>query len=602
LQWRHNAEGARETGFNALNRSQARKPKRKDTMNNLIENLKNNNQDHEFYPTTTEIINKVISDLKNNWWQYHNKCSSILDIGAGNGKVLKAISEIKDREGNNVFYKMDCYAIEKSEILRGLLDDDIYVIGTDFLEQSLIDKTIDCTFCNPPYSEYETWATKIIRESASKVVYLVIPRRWTESHDIKEAIKYRDAKYKTIGEFSFEDAEDRSARAIVNLIRFDLSTETDDAFDRFFDLEFGHLKSKFEEEKKETSEGEEEEKDGKFGSLVLGKNYVKSLVEMYKTDMDNIRKNYEAVGKLDINLMKEFDIKPPMILKLLKDRLNGLKKLYWSELLSKMSEITDRLISKKRKQLFDTFNDNGHVDFTESNIYAVVIWILKNASDYIDAQLIEVYEEAISKANCRNYKSNTRVFEYDRWRYNENKPSHVYLEYRIVLEHTGRIERSWSGDRYSLSEMACEYIKDILTIANNLGFKCQTSDGRLWHYSREKYWFPGKPQEFRCIYKSNNEVLMEVKAHLNGNIHVRFNQKFALALNVEYGRLKGWIHSGKHAAEEMSDNNAAQYFKSNFTLLPPAFMMIEGPKEETITPEPQPEENHTCEQLSFFNT
>lgn len=101
---------------------------------------------------------------------------------------------------------------------------------------------------------------------------------------------------------------------------------------------------------------------------------------------------------------------------------------------------------------------------------------------------------------------------------------------------------------------------------------------------------------------------MEVKAHLNGNIHVRFNQKFALALNVEYGRLKGWIHSGKQAAEEMNDKGAAQYFKSNFTLLPPAFMMIEGPKAEETRPEAKPVEmpeytqNQTCEQLSFFNT
>jgi len=43
---------------------------------------------------------------------------------------------------------------------------------------------------------------------------------------------------KTIGEFSFEDAEDRKARATVNLIRIELSTETDDAFDRFFDEQF----------------------------------------------------------------------------------------------------------------------------------------------------------------------------------------------------------------------------------------------------------------------------------------------------------------------------------------------------------------------------
>jgi hypothetical protein len=43
-------------------------------------------------------------------------------------------------------------------------------------------------------------------------------------------------------------------------------------------------------------------------------------------------------------------------------------------------------------------------------------------------------------------------------------------------------------------------------------------------------------------------------------MHVRLNQKFALALNVEVGRLRGWIFSSTEAAEELNNPDAVKYF------------------------------------------
>ena len=542
-------------------------------MNSLIAELKENDQDFEFYPTTAEIINRVCRDIKG---EYRNRCNSILDIGAGNGKVLLDLQKNLD-EYSQI---NDLYAIEKSEILRSSLPENVYIIGTDFYEQSLLDKQIDITFCNPPYSQYEQWAKKIIRESASNVVYLVIPTRWTDSEDIKQAIKYRDAKYKTIGEFSFINSEDRTARATVNLIKIELSTEKDDAFDRFFNSEFAELKKKFEE--KEEPKGEE--KESHFNSLVLGETYVQSLVDMYNAEIEHIRKNYELVGKLDCDLLKEFDVSPARILECLKARLKGLKNLYWNELMGRMSEVTSRLTTKKRKTLLDTIHENGHVDFTASNVYAVILWLLKNASKYIDEQLIETYEQALSQANVKNYKSNQKVFVGDRWRYNEEKPTHISLEYRLVLEHCGRIEKHWcNSDKCSLTENACETIKDFMTVAYNLGFSCNTTDTRLYHYNDQYPWKPGNPQIFTFHKDNDHGTLLEVKAHLNGNIHIRMNQKFALALNVEYGRLKGWLKTPAEAAEELDDSTAPEYFKVNNALLFNTALLMLPHKEETKT-------------------
>jgi hypothetical protein len=415
---------------------------------------------------------------------------------------------------------------------------------------------------------------------------LVIPDRWTESQDIKQAIEYREAKTSILGNYNFEKAEDRTARAKVQILKIELAEEKEDAFDRFFNEEFKHLKEKFSDKDEDEKATTKEDKE-KFSSLILGKNYVQNLVALYDSEIKNIRNNYDLVGKLDVSLLREFDIHPDTIKKCLKERLKGLKNLYWKELVSRMSEITDKLTSKKREDLLKTAQENAHVDFTESNVYAVILWILKNASCSIDEQLIQVFEKMLSEANVKRYKSNQRPFLKDQWRYNEQKPSHISLEYRLVLQYYGRIERNYSKG-YSLSESA-----------NNFGFHCSTTDDRLYRYNNDN-WKPGGVQEFFFVKDNKRQVLLEVRAHLNGNLHVRMNQKYALALNVEYGRLKGWLKNAAEAVDELQDTGAVEFFKIN-TLLPSAtftqLFYTPEPKQEPIKETKQPTQT---EQLCLY--
>jgi len=68
-------------------------------MNQLIAQLKEVDQDFEFYPTTDEIIGKLIADLRGikaatDGGHYGDQqIRSFLDIGAGNGKVIRAVKE-----------------------------------------------------------------------------------------------------------------------------------------------------------------------------------------------------------------------------------------------------------------------------------------------------------------------------------------------------------------------------------------------------------------------------------------------------------------------------------------------------------------------------
>lgn len=451
-------------------------------MNPLVPLLKEANQDFEFYPTTQEIIDRMIDDiafLREERYVDFGRIHSALDIGAGSGKVLRALRDKADFR--------ELYAIEKSSLLCEQLDEDVFIVGTEFHEQSLISKTVGMIFCNPPYGEFEDWTVKIVRESASPLVYLVIPERWGNSQSIADALVFRDAETEVVGRFDFLDSEDRAARAKVHLVRVELSRNTDDAFDRFFAEQFAGLRTKFDKGK--AGSGESKRRNPKLDALVAGVGLPDRLVFLYNEDLDHIRRNYDMVSQLDADLLREFDVSPDRILGCLKTRLAGLRNTYWRELFSHMQSITNRLTSSKRRQMLDRLNGSGHVDFTPTNIHAVLIWVLKNANRYLNDQVVDTFDQMVTKANVRNYKSNERPFVYDRWRYSQEKPTHIALEYRLVLECIGGVRNGYSWER-GLTESAAEFLGDLLTVAHGLGFIGNTGDVRLTRSGRE-HWQAG---------------------------------------------------------------------------------------------------------------
>lgn len=544
----------------------------------LVALLTEEGQDFEFYPTTDEIITALVRDIKRGNGESHSRgYESVLDIGAGNGKVLKALRE---RAGIH-----SLHAIEKSMILCEQLDPDILIVGTDFAEQSLLSKHVDVVFCNPPYSAFEAWTEKIIRQSASSVVYLVIPKRWENSIPIRDAIKYRAAKHKVVGEFDFEDAEDRRARAKVHLLRITLQRdhhqrENDDAFERFFNETFAHLIDKFAGTKESDSSQADKEQQSQFASLVVGPTYIESLVSLYDADCAKVQRNFELVSQLDVALLKEFSINPPTVMKCLKERLSGLRSLYWHELFTNLNKITDRLTSDSRRLLLDTLHRHVHVDFTQSNVYAVLIWVIKNSNIYLESQLIKTYELMVEKCNVHLYKSNQRTWQDEGWRYNkdERKNTHFSLDYRIVTHRVGGISVSkFSFDR-GLDERAANFLGDLLTIARNLGFDCGTNPYSLNRTGREQ-WASGTVHEFRGLDRRTKQsvVLVEARGFKNGNVHLRLAKSFILALNVEHGRLRGWLHSREQAVEELGDAEASEYFGTNVRLGSNPMLLLASP-------------------------
>lgn len=524
--------------------------------------LKEAGQDFEWYPTTSDMIDAVFNAV--------GDISSMLDIGAGDGRVLERIDKLtrqryefdksSDKYSNTHYrHSIDKYAIEKSPIHIENMPPDICIVGTDFLLQALIDKEVDAIFCNPPYSEYESWAVKIIKEANAGQIFLILPSRWAESPIIKQAIKLRGAADRIIWAGDFLDSE-RAARAKVDIIKITISTksrsyngEERDPFDVWFDEYFADF-DKLEHIQEEPEE-DEDEKINPMRNIVKGRTLIEHLYTLYQAEMNKLLNNYKNLSQLDGTLLKEIGVSVGEIKEALKMKIKGLKNKYWKELFNNLDKITERLTSKSRETMLEKMRANCNVDFSVDNAFAVVIWVIKNANQYIDDQLVDMFKE-LSEPECvKNYKSNLKTWEQNRWRYkNEANHTHYTLEYRIITQRHSAIE---TGEYYShryhngLAENCHTFISDIQTIANNLGFSNQSnSECRQWESNKEQeFWMSETGVEGRA--NDNSRTFVKIRAFKNGNLHLKFDQTFIKTLNVEASRLLGWIKTPEDAVYEM---------------------------------------------------
>ncbi|MBX9638065.1 MAG: DUF4942 domain-containing protein [Nitrosomonas sp.] len=533
-------------------------------------------QDFEWYPTTNEIIS-AFHKHASRW-----RLESLLDIGAGNGKVLNRFKELNKRDPEDRDnYHTEYFAIEKARPLLDSLPIDVGILGTDFWEQSLLDKSVDCVFSNPPYSEFIDWSAKVIREANANYIYLVIPQRWKNQQPILNAIEARKATYEVIGEFDFLSSEDRTARAKVDLVFISLCGEAyRDRYHRSgiinnkvdpFALwveEFFHLSEKVSmQDVSEYDRNRSAEKDRKAtinNSLVPGKSTIEVLDVLYRKELDGLISNYQKVSELDQVLFKELDISIKSIIGSIRSKVKGLKNAYWHELFDNYTPLTSRLTASSRRAFIESITRKTSIDFTASNAYAITVWAIKNANGYLDSQMIETFNKMVDSACVINYKSNERVFKKNHYRYHydDDKHTHFKLDYRIVVTRMGGMSQQHYSSIGGLSESAANFLDDLIVIAKNLGF--DSSDA-----VRNHNFTAGGKEEFYCTNKAGKHIkLMEVRAYMNGNLHIKFNQAFMLALNVEIGRLQGWIHNAQHAAEEMGEKveHVYEFFNTAYSL------------------------------------
>lgn len=620
----------------------------------MVENLKASNEDFEWYPTTKEIIDAMYWDIRGDkregegTYRCEQKHISMLDIGAGNCKIFSTIQAIADeqpvldewyyRDTKDRSYRSDYerlanrvnitkyMAIEKSQILIDAMPHNVFVVGTEFNENTLIDKRADVVFCNPPYSQYAQWTERIIKEANADYIYLVIPQRWGANKSITQALKARKATVKLVGSFDFLNSEDRKARARVSLLKISLIKKKEydryshnhekyqrvDPFDLWFNETFSvganKVSDDFESDYSKRTAAKTSHKEKTESALVGGRDLVTILCELYSHELQHLIGTYKKVTELDVDILKELGIKVGALKDGLKQKISGLKVLYWEEVFENLKQITSRLTSGSRDSMLKTLMANTSIDFTATNIYSVVIWAIKNANKYYDQQMIEIYDDFTSEEGLKLYKSNVHfnkdTFRYCRQDIKDGKTKYA-LDYRIVLRN--------HPDAYynSISARQQTKILDIAIVAKNLGFSIDSSwassnrainlgdkKNIFFHVSKDRKLQKGAKTHFGKvdevfeqkdddgstymqyligesylhgrIVTTDDDIFTTVKPFKNGNVHFQFNQKFIKQLNLEVGRLRGWIKSPAEAAEEfdITEEEANEYWNSSFQMLP----------------------------------
>jgi len=516
------------------------------TTPQLVKILKENGQDFEWYPTTNEMIYACLRWIPAD-------AESIMDIGAGDGRVLVKFAEKCENAS--------LYGIEISPILVQQQPREIIPVGTDLFEQNLSALPVDYIFCNPIYSEYEEWTCKIIAEGYASKAFLVIPTRWKDSEAIAHALKQRGAESRVIFNGDFLDAE-RTARAVIDIVEITYPTNHEhwerkprDPFDIWFDNNidtFDHA-----EEVQEPASGEELARKFSHSS-------IPEMVEAYRAEYKLLESNYRAIFALDVAILKELGIDKANVRDGLKKKMEGLKNKYWKVLFDRLDAITSRLATKPKQRLLDKLTRNTHVEFTENNAYSVVIWAIKNANQYFDDQLIDLFHELATFEGVQNYKSNTRTWQKNGWRYNSRDFSHFKLDYRIVVHRYSAIndDRWHSYDNPgNLNENCHELLADVKAVFSNLGFATHSdsSYARTWVSNKWQNW-----------YTESGEILFQAKAFKNGNIHFRFYPEAIKALNIEAARLLKWVQSADEIVTELgyTPADAKKYYHSSEYILP----------------------------------
>lgn len=540
------------------------------SVNQLVQELKENQEDYEFYPTSLEMVEPIYYSIQQH---FGHKLSGIkvLDIGCGTCNFKKHFNTLRNQSNKGAEIG-DYFAIEKSRtLISKLLGSNVTIIGTDFNSTLLMDKQADVYFCNPPYSEFKQWTKRIISEGNFKTAYLIIPTRWKEDKDIQDTIKISDVDVKVIGSFDFLNA-DRVARAKVDVLEVvnestyrDSNEVRQSAFDKWFTDTF-----KSGKENSTASEMEQYKEENISNSLVNCKTKASMLLEYYSAELNRLFKSFKAITQLDEETLKDIGVDTSKVKRAILEKSKGLKIKYWQLALNQLEEITDRLTTHSRREVFKSFKALVNVDFTMENIWMVTMWVLQHSKEYYDKQLLAFYDNLTSPDNIEKYKSNQKVFrrsEYrPEWFANKEEVSHYTLNYRIITQKScdtnfyNELNEENNGFK-SYNSGVSAYIHDIITVAKNLGFIASRTFEPPKNWGTKNY-----------VYYENDckKPFMEYKVYKNGNVHIKFDIEFMKALNVEAGRLLGWLTSPEQAKEEFTDVMAKgieKYFKSQYDCL-----------------------------------
>lgn len=541
-----------------------------------IDDLKSSGTDFEWYPTTDKMIDTVVADACSA--HRHGQARSIIDIGAGDGRVLAAFKQSAD------FDLTDYFGIEKSPNHVSRWPSEYTFLGGDFYESDISGNKVDITFSNPPYSDYERWTDQLIRRNYSTVIYLVLPSRWKNSKRITLALEHRDLVAEVILSDDFSTA-DRKARATVDVVRIVSKRNAENVFrnsltddgeigkgaspysfrcergsdpmDIWFDEMFPNIAG-MKEPEKTSCEAQENKAYGLFKKT----NTIDDLLMLYQIETDKVLKNYKAFDGMDMDFFSELNIDLDTIKKILKTRMNSLQNEFWNAFIHNYEPITSRLTKKYQAKIYENLiSKSKNISFNATNALIVTQMVINMGNEYADDQVTDFFYALSNPKYVTLYKSNQKVFQRGDWRFNKDpsdRANRYTLDYRIIQPCLFGLRLN-IVDRFEGYEVN-KVVNDICVVARLIGMKLPPEcDGRDF-VSKDVCAGERLAVNYSEFGSGEETELFAIKFFANQNQHIYLSKEFAMRLNIYVGRLLGWVTSADEAFEEMKMKNVSKEF------------------------------------------
>ncbi|WP_456363506.1 DUF4942 domain-containing protein [Priestia aryabhattai] len=498
----------------------------------------------EFYPTPTELIDRMVEGIK------FRKLKTVLEPSAGYGNIaLYMNAKYEECFGGSYTPSLNLDVIEIDPKLKGILkEQELRVVHDNFLTYNPF-KRYDLIIMNPPFrmgAHHLNHAIELQQGSEGKIVCLLNAETIKNPHtkERKKLLRYLD-ELKASVEFikdAFSNAE-RKTDVEVALIKIDFTEEESEII--------LNTLTKEENTKYRSLNNEKEEKE-----LVIDE-YMEKMVAFYNREVEAnvklINETYNVsryglmstdVGKnftgpilsLRINSKRdEFSSKKDLINEYLKE----VRHRYWTTIFNS-NEFSNLFTSALRLQYRNKMDELVHYDFSIYNIKTIQKDLSSMLLQSVEEIMIKLFEDLTYKNSTENEK-NTHYF--NGWKTNKAwkigkkviRPGSAYCS----------IMETYNPDDYRIREQ----LEDIEKTLSYL-------DGGIIKHDIGDILKQAKKENKT----SNIQMKYFSVSFFSKTFHIKFtNEELLAKFNLYGSQKKGWLPPsyGKKKYDEMDQEEQA---------------------------------------------
>lgn len=501
---------------------------------------KDMNDYKEFYPTSEELVNKMLDGVNLNY------VKTVLEPSAGKGDIVQGL------KSHAKYQNLDIDCVEINKDLRNCLKGAGYrVVGDDFLTYTTM-KQYDLIVMNPPFSNGDAHllkALKMQQRYGGAVVALVnaetIRNPYTNLRkELVQMIENADGTVEYI-EHAFLDAE-RQTDVEIALVKV-----------KFQEPE--HISSIMDKLQKEKAVEESDPEE-----TLADNDFIKAIVDQYQMEIKagcRLIEEYKAMQPYILSSFSQkneksmYDYNCVLNLKIgdQKASVNGfIKKVrekYWSTLFTN-PKFTGKLTSNVLEEYKSKIHELRDVEFSVFNILEVKWDMMQNVAKGIERSIIDLFD-----LFCSGWFSEdmgTTIHYYNGWKtnsaYKVNKKA--IARFDAFCNYDKHFDPIWSS--YSYDGGCMKRLNDMEKCFNYLD-NGRTDDGAGMGNILNNAVKNGQTRNIELKY-------FTVTFYKKGTCHIVFKDEELLKKFNLYGaQKKGWLPPsyGKKTYEEMEPEEKA---------------------------------------------